>query len=42
MTFLQAYVLFVIPLMLVGVAVGALLWTRWEDQREQRRRVPGE
>ncbi len=42
MTFFQAYVAFGIPLMLVGVAVAALLWTRWEDRREQRKQMPGE
>ena len=42
MTILEAYVLFGIPLMLLGVGVAAVLWTRWEDRREERRRLPGE
>ena len=43
MTILQAYVLFGIPLMATGLGVAALLWTRWEDRREeQRRHTPGE
>lgn len=42
MTFLEAYVLFGIPLMLVGVAVAALIWQRWEQRREERRNTPAE
>ena len=44
MTFLEAYVLFGIPLMLLAVAGAALAWYRWEDRRERQREthVPGE
>ena len=42
MTFLQAYVMFGIPLMLLGVGLAALLWTRWEDRKERERNLPGE
>jgi hypothetical protein len=42
MNWLEAYVLFGIPLMLLSVGVAAVLWTRWLDRREQRRQTPGE
>jgi hypothetical protein len=42
MTFLQAYVLFGIPLMLLAVAGAALLWARWEDRSDRERHIPGE
>jgi hypothetical protein len=42
MTFLEAYVLFGIPLMLLGVAFAALIWQRWEQRRDQRRNTPAE
>jgi hypothetical protein len=42
MTFLEAYVLFGIPLMVLALGGAALLWTRWEDRRDRRRRSPGE
>ena len=41
MTFLQAYVLFGIPGMLLAVAGAALLWQRWESRREDRRHMAG-
>jgi len=42
MTFLEAYVMFGIPLMLLGVGLAALLFTRWEDRRNRERQAPGE
>lgn len=42
MTILQAYVLFGVPLMALSLGVAAVLWTRWEDRRDERRRhTPG-
>lgn len=37
MTFLEAYVMFGIPLMLMAVAGAAVLWQRWEQRRDERR-----
>ncbi|MGH6924464.1 MAG: hypothetical protein ACRED5_12070 [Propylenella sp.] len=44
MTFLEAYVMFGIPLMLLALGGAALLWYRWEDhkEREREQRTPGE
>lgn len=42
MTFLEAYVLFGIPLMLLAVAFAALLWYRREDRKARRHQAPGE
>jgi hypothetical protein len=42
MTFLEAYVMFGIPLILVAIAWAAVLWQRWEQRREQRRNTPAE
>ncbi len=42
MTFLEAYVMFGIPLMLLGVALAALAWQRWEQRGERRRSTPAE
>jgi hypothetical protein len=39
MTFLEAYVLFGIPLMLLAVAGAAVLWARWDARREQQREL---
>ena len=37
MTFLEAYVLFGIPLMLLAVACAAVVWARWEDFQNWRK-----
>lgn len=42
MTFLEAYVMLGIPLMLLALGVAALLWARWDDRKERRRHSPGE
>jgi hypothetical protein len=42
MTFLQAYVLFGIPAMLLAVALAALAWQRWEQRKEMQRSHPAE
>ena len=42
MTFLEAYVLFGIPLMLMAVAGAAVLWAKWDQRREQQRKTPAE
>ena len=38
MTFLEAYVLFGIPLMLLALAGVTVLWARWEDLQNWRNR----
>jgi hypothetical protein len=41
-TFLEAYVMFGIPLMILALGGAALVYTRWEDRRERERHTPGE
>jgi hypothetical protein len=42
MTLLEAYVLFGIPVIVLSMGVAAVLWARWEEDAERRRRLPGE
>lgn len=42
MTFLQVYVLFGIPALMLALGGAALLWAKWEERAERRRGTPGE
>ena len=42
MAFLEWWVLFGIPALLLGMGLAALLWARWEERAERREQTPGE